>query len=187
MLFRSYVVKAKLGDCETEMEDSVVINVKNSPADRPLFGTGSYCVDAGETPVTIGVKNGEAGVRYTLYRNRNGLISAEATAMGPGNIVFGTTYRNIGEYYVVAKREDTGCEKILTDRIFIGNTPVPFNIAGDACFPMGSTDHQSTVKAWNAQAGVQYKLYAVNGDYVGTLGNFYRDTVYYTGVLPKGK
>ena len=183
----TYVVKAKLGDCETEMEDSVVINVKNSPADRPLFGTGSYCVDAGETPVTIGVKNGEAGVRYTLYRNRNGLISAEATAMGPGNIVFGTTYRNIGEYYVVAKREDTGCEKILTDRIFIGNTPVPFNIAGDACFPMGSTDNQSTVKAWNAQAGVRYKLYAVNGGYVGTLGNFYRDTVYYTGVLPKGK
>ncbi len=183
----TYVVKAKVGKCETEMEDSVVINVKDSPADRPLLGAGSYCVDAGEVPVTIGVRNGEAGVRYTLYRNRNGFISAEATAMGPGNIVFGRTYRNIGEYYVVAKREDTGCEKILTDRVFIGNTPVPFYVAGDNCFPMGSTDNVSTVKAWMAQAGVQYKLYAVKGGYIGTLGDFYRDTVYYTGVLAKGK
>lgn len=183
----TYVVKGKLGICETEMTDSAVLQVKVGPADRMLLGRGAYCVDNHETPVTIGVQNTEAGVTYTLYRNRSGVISREATATGPGNIIFGSTFRSIGEYYVVAKREDTGCERTLTDRIFIGNTPNPFSVEGDNCYPLGSVAAHSTVKAWNAQAGVQYKLYRVEGNYVGTLGDFYRDTVYYTAALAKGK
>jgi len=179
-----YRIKGIIGRCEAWMEDSVVIKVNPLPADCALLPAGNYC-ESDPMPIAIGLINGEADVEYTLYRDRLGTVTSLAVKEGPGAVDFGN-FRSVGEYYVVARHKVSGCQRLLTNRVKIGSTPVAFTVEGGNEYPWGAEVPETTLKAYKVKAGVEYHIYSLQDVFIGSMDSLQADTLYYTGKLPQG-
>lgn len=114
-----YYVYANAGKCSKDF-GPYRIEKYTAPLDCQLRGELLGCIGY-ELP--MGVQSAEIGVTYTLFRETAGVIDSLSTESGTGGHISFGSYKTEGVYYVVAKKDNGGCSRKLTQEYRIRPLP----------------------------------------------------------------
>ncbi|WP_152541826.1 T9SS type B sorting domain-containing protein [Saccharicrinis fermentans] len=120
------IAMSESGGCDNPM-GSVMIEFKDAPDDPSYVLSGdSFC--EGEDGVTVGIKNTESDVEYFIMRSDDSSLGLYIK--GDGSDIDFVNKITEGEYYIIARNGDTGCEALSTDMftITINENPEVFDL-----------------------------------------------------------
>lgn len=144
------VVATSAYNCQTAMEDTIVVSEKEIPSVYNLTSSAAEFCDGAS--VTLTLSNSEVGVDYQLLKGG----SAEGLAVtGTGTSL---EWTNITEgVYAVVATHPSGCELTMNGVLTITKNPLPvvYDLTAPASYCAGSN---VTVNLSNSEIGVTYQL-----------------------------
>lgn len=168
-----YRVIGKLGNCSRTMDDKVVVKTRELPLDKGLSGELVACAGTG---LDMGILDAQQDVRYELYRDVAEGDGFCGSVIGIGGEDMGINHFNEpGEYYIIAT-DPLDCQRTLTERYKITESPKQFELTGETVYCDG--DDGVTLGLSGTEVGIRYRLQKQNesGDFADVPG------VYITGV-----
>lgn len=183
-----YRVVGQLGMCQDTMSGIVNINAKPRPLIGDVEGLGVYCLNSSAPVPDVVVLNTIAGVEYRLFRDSVDQREVVAKDYGNGTPLTLGQLNKPGNYFVVSSGKDgVGCTDTLRGFSAV-NAPGPVQLVDQEamyCFGEGGVD--VTVKIFDIDPLVAYRLEDLSRNVVGTFGNQVKDTLYCPVNLKDGK